>query len=320
MNDDRDWAETFEPLRRAAQEHRADTELIRWRVDTATNRSGAAPVRRLPLAVAAVTVLIILAIGQLVADPFGLRQTRTVGSRPDPTGTAPVATAPDRRPSTEPATPTPTGASGSGVSSTEGGSPRPPAPTTDPAGTTRPGPVTAAPVRYRWTALTGAGRTVILPGDGTLDWVHPGARADLKLQRAKRPAAGQALVIRQPAGVTSVTGPLRVSWTGGAPEQDHTDDARWLSVPAGGAVRVQVPPSPSARTLRLYLGGPGGPFRLGLTGSGVASVTETVAGAPAGTGPSLLTVPVPAGSDLTLTLTAPAGGGRLALGPVLLGR
>lgn len=218
---------------------------------------------------------------------------------------------------------TSTGASGTGLSSTgrpaTGSRTSPGTPNSGPAGTGT-GTPAAVPVDYRWTALAGSARSVTLPAAGTLDWVYPGARADLKLQRAKRPAAGQAIGLRLPAGAASVAGPLRVTWSDGVPEQDRADDARWLAVPAGGTVTVQLPRSAAARTLRMYVGGPGAPFTLGLAGAAVAATTTTVTGSPAGTGPSLLTVPVPAGTDLTVTLTAPAGPPGLALGPVVLDR
>lgn len=320
MSSDDDWAGTFEPLRRAAEEHRADTAAIRRRVAAAVDRAPARPVHRLPWAVAAGTALVILAVGQLVADPFGLTTTR-------PPAATPGATAASSATSTATGTgPTPA-ASGTGAPtpSRGTGTTAPSAGIGGPASSTVPAPAPSSPpatrpaggVPHRWTALPpGGARSVTLPGPGTLDWVFPGARADLVLQRAKRPAAGQALAVELPDQAVSEPGPLLVTYRDAVPEQEHADVDRWLVAPTNGALALQVPPSGAARTLRLYLGGAGLRGILELAGPG-STVTEQVTG-PAGSGPWLLTVDLPAGRALTVSLSGGPGPGGIAVGPVVL--
>ncbi len=83
------------------------------------------------------------------------------------------------------------------------------------------------------------------------DWLAIGTRNDLKTVRSKAASTTPLLNFTAPDSAASVDGPLRVSWNGGAPEQDRTGDSHWLQT--DGAV-VTVTASSAARTVTLYVG------------------------------------------------------------------
>lgn len=165
---------------------------------------------------------------------------------------------------------------------------------------------------YAWTVLSSSSsRSITLPGPKMLDWVYPGSRNDLKLQRAKKTPGGEVLGISVPGGASSTSSPLRVSWTDGSPEQDRMANAQWLTVRLERSVTVVVPSATTARQLKLYLGGDAHIELVG--GRGSTEVTSR----PGESDPSILTVDVPSGSGLTVILT---GRSTFSLGPVVLVR
>lgn len=88
-------------------------------------------------------------------------------------------------------------------------------------------------------------------GPANEDWLAIGTRNDLKTVRSKAASTSPLLNFTAPPAGASVDGPLRVSWNGGAPEQDRANDSHWLQT---DGVTVTVTASAAARTVTLYVG------------------------------------------------------------------
>lgn len=332
-----------ELLRREADAHRPDVEGILARVEQARTRGPGVPGAfravpgggrpggwDVPLACAAVAALLVVGVATAQRLPTRDPAGPPAGAGPTVGGTA-VA---DPVPATAPtASRTP-----SRTSSRPG-----PAPSGDRSGTAAPSstrrhlpsvvtpPTTRAPdVAEPVLHLTSVGRgtEVTLPRAGDRDWMIVGARRDGKVIRAKSGTGEIVGVSPEGADATVVPGPLRVAWSGGAPEQDRSGVTTWWSVPSGTARQQIVVRLREPATIDLFVG-VGGPGE-GPRGTLVAAVSAPGRG-PALDGPSAtLAVPssdgaavvsvrvddVVPGSTVTLTLSGARDGGELAVSAV----
>lgn len=188
------------------------------------------------------------------------------GSKPTAHGQvteAPAVPAPSSDPTSEPSR------VGTAVSAT-----RPPigATTTEPRTTETRQPARKQTAEVAVKALaTGAITDIDLSRPVLQDWLVLGARADLKQVRAKAGAADPQITLDQPAQATSVTGPFRISWTDGVPEQDHTGADAWLAAPARPGLSVSIAASTRPRTVVLYAGAVGSDATLSVSGTGITT-------------------------------------------------
>ena len=211
-------------------------------------RPGVAVLRTAPAMAAAALVAALVVTAAVASIPHGRPSVGVDGgatATPAPTAspiTSPAAL-PTTLPDTAPGPVAPPGrpSTGAGPRSATGSvtaAPQAPlAPSSDPQVT----PVTAG-----YGVTLGAGS----------DWLAIGARADGTTVRTKRPVIG-GLTLSASGAAPGRPGPYRVSWSGGAPEQDHAAATGWLAIGADGHADVTLPPTSRVTTLRLYLGAEG---------------------------------------------------------------
>jgi hypothetical protein len=148
------------------------------------------------------------------------------------------------------------------------------------------------------------------------DWIAVGARNDGVSVRAKAGTGEIAGVTSQGGTPTVTTGPLRVSWTGGAPEQSRAASTWWTSA-VGGGFDVAVSLSGPA-TIELYAGALDGPVAVIATRSsgGTPIRSSSIA---AGTASRVSFVVSDGRAGETVRLSVPAGaGGRAAISAVVV--
>jgi hypothetical protein len=155
---------------------------------------------------------------------------------------------------------------------------------------------------------------VSFPRAGDRDWVVLGARRDGVVIRAKRGSGVLTVPTASGAAPVVEAAPVRVSWSGGAPEQDHVDATTWWAVPGGAAWQVGARLDGPA-TVDLVVGTSGAPLTVTATlpGGGTSTVTLPASG----TAASLVSVRTD-GSSGQLSITLRADGGRLGLAAVAL--
>jgi hypothetical protein len=192
-------------------------------------------------------------------------------------------------------TPEPDGAATRGAPSTA----------TPSAAGSAPESATAAPDRQTGTddggidvATVEAGTPVSLPGQGSRDWVAPGASADGALVRAG--LAEESIEFRAANTQPGLRGAFRLSWSGGTRQNDRGDANLMLGVRPGGRVEFVIRPLTSPADLVMHLSGNDAAVIV-RTDDGSDS-TRRIFSAPA----AVVTVPLPANKAATVTVT-PAG-------------
>jgi len=314
-------------VRRHAVRYEPDSDRIRSRMDrheTAPVAPEPRPVLRrigppLASAVAVAVAVIVAVVGVRAAGgPNGLRvlaaESSTAAAATVPSGRPGGGTAtigpnpsPPSLPSIRPPAPLPAT-----------GPPAPPGPSA--AGSTpSPRPTAAPPTGAPGLAVQAlsSGHPLVLGADDGLDWVLPGVRRDGTVVRRKNPTTALAgpVVRLGRSGATGVPGPYLVSWSGGAPEQDHDAAVGWLSLdPDGGAVHVEAG---GGRRLTLYVGTAGADCVVRAAVGGSTTSVTVRAGTPAAV------VTVSAGTAtgplvVELTGVSRSAGGRVGLAAVLL--
>lgn len=316
-----------ELLRRQAAQHEPDSVRIRSRVDLDRNVPAGSGARPVLLRVGAPVGSAVAAAVVAVVAVLGVRIAGDPDRRPPAAASSPATSSPA---TPGPATPVPTGSPGSAGTATTRPGPSAPLPSLQPlpppatrsaapsaTGTTASAAPTGAPRLDVQTVL--AGHPVVLGNGDGLDWVVPGARPDGTVVRRQHPRAALAgpTVRLGPDGATGVPGPFRISWSGGAPEQNHLADTGWLALdPDGGAVDIQVPAG-SGRRLTLYVGTAGADCVVRVSaGNGGTAVTV-----PAGTPAAVVTLSAGSGAGplmVTLSGVRRTAGGRVGLAAVVL--
>ena len=147
-------------------------------------------------------------------------------------------------------------------------------------------------------ATVETGTPVSLPGQGSRDWVAPGASADGALVRAG--LAEESIEFRAANTQPGLRGAFRLSWSGGTRQNDRGDANLMLGVRPGGRVEFVIRPLTSPADLVMHLSG-NDVAVIVRTDDGTDS-TRRILSAPA----AVVTVPLPANKAATVTVT-PAG-------------
>ncbi|MBT0773008.1 hypothetical protein KIH74_28960 [Kineosporia sp. J2-2] len=147
-----------------------------------------------------------------------------------------------------------------------------------------------------------AGQALSL-GDADEDWLAIGTRNDLKTIQKKTALASPLISFTAPESGQSVDGPFKLSWTGGAPEQDRDGTTRWLQTD-GATVKVMA--SSAASTVTLYTGNA---MNVSVSGQDLKAQTTTLGDSAAG---YAVTVQIPSHSGET-TITLESGRGPVHL-------
>ena len=167
--------------------------------------------------------------------------------------------------------------------------------------------------------------SVNLSAPGLLDWLAVGTRSDGVVVRAKRAAAAPVLTLKPVPGATVTSGPFRVSWTGGLPEQDRTGATTWSAAPAGTGWTIDVTPSAQPLQVVLYLGYADAGTTLTVLGGASATTNPIPVGSPgsasstANPTPAIVTLRLAASSQpsrLVLSASGAAPAARAFLGAV----
>lgn len=342
-------------LHRQAADHRPDADLIMRHVREATTGTASAaaasgprdgvrlrfPRRLGPIAAAAAAVLVIVAVAS--ADQWGSgpsdRTTPAASADLPSTGATPLgrlgsATSRSVAPpasgtGTRPARPDDV-TSSPGPVTTSGPWPFTAPPTgtgswPETAGswgtadTSAPGygPSTRASAKPPDVTRLGGGTAVDLSLATARDWVAVGARNDGVGVRAKA-GTGEIAGVTSHGGTPAVAaGPLRVSWTGGIPEQNHVGSGTWWTSAVAGGFDVTVRLS-GPGMIELYVGALDAPETVIVTreSGGTQSGSASIA---AGTAVRLIVDARDARAGETVQLSVPAGrGGRAALSAVVV--
>lgn len=275
-------------LRAEGERYAPDAVRIRSRIDAglAAGAERAVPPRlRLlpPLAVAGAVAATLVGVVVLVEraperTPPALTTSAAAVSTSAPTSSAPSTSG---RPVQSPAVPSPSHDSGAPRSSEH------PSPTVS---VTRP-TTSAAPTSASSQAPTGSRTRAVattvaaLPGRLGLpvaggevrDWVVVGARNDGKLVRQKNGAGLIAAPEVVAGSAEPASAPVNVTWSGGIPEQDRTDNGKWWTAPSAPTVfRVRLGALDRPSKVTLYLGATGTTVQVrasvdGLSGTGTSA-------------------------------------------------
>ena len=247
MTDDDDARWITSLLHGEADRHEPDRARVMARIRDGLGPPAPARTRApgrwlLPLSIAAAALVVMAGVGTFVVARVGPGIGRP---EPVPTSARPAGTVHSTVASSNGKVSVGTATSAPSTSATTG-----PTPT---------GASTGAPVAPGSVSIqaqpAASGLPVVLPQAGTRDWVVVGGRQDRVLVRAKagdRAISGPDLFGNWATAIAP--GPYRVSWTGGAPEQDSSTTT-WLTVRGAGAgIRISVPAAKGEGALVLYLG------------------------------------------------------------------